>query len=238
MPSLLLGVLVAALVAALLTGCASKDDSPAKAAPGESPSSAPSASAPVDEPTDEVSEEPTEEPTDDAPATLADRLLPTASVPGLNATWRWEDGETGPAGSEAFGLCAKVDLASIGATEVVERTYFPPVDTDDNAAEQIAEFPDATTTATALKVLKSWHKRCSAPRVKVGPLTSVQGGSWYLVTKTSPNKDEGLFQAVGLVTSGTRIAVLTIDLIGQDYNYPAGKEPMVAMVNAAAARLA
>ncbi|RNL64193.1 hypothetical protein EFK50_06575 [Nocardioides marmoriginsengisoli] len=214
-----------------LGGCASEDDSPAKSPAGESPeTSAPPVTTPDPTPT------PTETPTT-TPATLTDRLLPTDAVPGLNASWRWQDGETGPADSEPFGRCAKVDLVSIGATEVVERTYFPPVDTDDNAAEQIAEFPDATTTATALKVLKSWHKRCGTKTVKAGTLTTVDGGSWYLLTVSAAHADEGLFQAVGLVTSGTRIAVLTMDSIGQDYNYPAGKEPMVAMVKAAAVRL-
>ncbi len=211
-----------------VAGCASPDDAPSEPVAGDPPTtSAPTLtpSAPVETP------EPVE-----TPATLSDRLLATDAVPGLNAEWIWQDGETGPADDQAFGLCAKVDLISIGATEVVERTYFPPVDTDDGAAQQIAEFPDATTTATAMKVLKSWRKNCAktAKNVKVGPLVAIDGGSWYLVTQSPPNKDEGLFQAVGLVTSGNRISVLTIDLLGQDYNYPAGQEPMVAMVRAAA----
>jgi hypothetical protein len=214
-----------------LGGCASKDDSPSTSPAGESPET----SAPVVTPTPTVTPSET---SSASPATLTDLLLPTDAVPGLNATWRWEDGETGPAGTDPFGRCAKVDLMSIGATEVVERTYFPPVDTDDNAAEQIAEFPDATTTATALKVLKSWHKRCATKTVRAGALTPVDGGSWYLLTVASANPDEALFQAVGLVSSGNRIAVLTMDSIGQDYNYPAGKEPMVGMVKAAAVALA
>jgi hypothetical protein len=215
-----------------LGGCASKDDSPSKPAAGQSPeTSTPTVTPSTPEST------PTEPTPTPSPATLTDRLLPTDAVPGLNASWHWEDGETGPADASEFGLCAKVDLVSIGATEVVQRTYFPPVDTDDNAAEQVAEFPDATTTATALKVLKSWRKNCAAKNRKVGPLVSVDGGSWYLVTVTPPNADEGMFQAVGLVTSGNRIAVLTMDSIGQDFNYPAGQEPMVAMVKAGAGLL-
>jgi hypothetical protein len=227
---------LAATCALAVTGCASKDDSPGKAGPGVSPASAP-VSSPTYHETDEIYT-PTPTPSPSAsPATLTDRLLPTADVPGLNATWHWTDGETGPAGQDAFGLCAKVDLASIGATEVVQRTYFPPVDTDDNAAEQIAEFPDATTTATAMKVLQSWRARCGAKMRKVGPLTAVDGGAWYLVTQTSVNRDDGLFQAVGIATSGTRIAVLTMDKVAQDYIYPAGQAPMVAMVREAAGRL-
>lgn len=229
---------LAALCALALTACASKDDTPAKAGPGESPVSAP-ATTPAGTGTSVGSPAPSSPPA--APpttyATLGDRLLPTADVPGLTPTWHWADGETGPAGTEAFGLCARVDLMSIGATEVVQRTYFPPVDTDDNAAEQIAEFPDATNTARAIKVLQSWRTRCASKTLRVGPLTPVEGGSWYLVTQTSKNPDDGLFQAVGIATSGTRIAVLTMDKVAQDYDYPAGKEPMVAMVRAAADRL-
>lgn len=215
-----------------LGGCASKDDSPSTPAAGEPPRT----SAPPAPPVTTAASSPTTGAT--SPATLVDRLLATTAVPGLNATWHWQDGETGPAGSKPFGLCAKADLLSIGATEVVQRTYFPPVDTDDNAAEQVAEFPDATTTATAMKVLTSWQKRCSSgvDRVKIsaGPLRAVSGGREYLVTQTDGNPDDGLFQAVGLVTSGTRIAVLTMDVVGQDYHYPAGQDPMAAMVAAAA----
>ncbi|MFL6060765.1 MAG: hypothetical protein ACJ72E_06015 [Marmoricola sp.] len=225
--------LTGALAGALaLGGCASKDDSPSTPSAGQPPISSapptPSVSTPTSTPTT----------TPPSPATVIDRLLATGAVPGLNATWHWQDGATGPAGSKPFGLCAKADLVSIGATDVVQRTYFPPVDTDDNAAEQIAEFPDATTTATAMKVLKSWQKRCASSAkgttVKVGALRTVTGGVEYLVTRTDANADDGLFQAVGLVTVGTRIAVLTMDVVGQDYNYPAGQDPMASMVAAAA----
>lgn len=145
---------------------------------------------------------------------------------------------------EPFGLCAKADLASIGASEVVQRTYFPPVDTDDSAAEQIAEFPDAKTASRAADVLKSWQRTCVSridgdnPKVRsITPVTLAAGtGSWYLVSYSEGN-DEGRFHAFGIAASGTRVAVLTIDNGGQDYNYPTGKEPMVAMVRAAAARL-
>lgn len=179
-----------------------------------------------------------------SPATLTDRLLSTEQVPGLNASWHWQDGETGAAGTDPFGLCAKVDLASIGAIDVVERTYFPPVDTDDNAAEQIAEFADAKSTAQAVAVLKSWQKTCASridgENAKVRAITPVSvpvgSGFWYLASYEA-GTDEGRFHAFGVATSGTRIAVLSIDNGGQDYNYPVGKEPMVAMVRAAATRL-
>jgi hypothetical protein len=164
-------------------------------------------------------------------------------VPGLNAQWKWQDGDTGPAVTDPFGLCAKVDLASIGATEVVERTYFPPDDSDDNAAEQVAEFPDTATAARVWAVLKSWHDKCGRALsadtgLKVGPLTPVPvtagSGRWYLLSWQPPSEETGRFEAFGMVLSGTRIAVLRMDTSGQDHDYPPGKEPMVGMVTAAA----
>ena len=239
---------LAALVACCtlaLAGCGAEDGTPSGSEPGVGPTSAaasPTATASMS-PSTTVS---TAAPTSALPssATLTDRLLSTAQVPGLNASWHWQNGETGAAGADPFGLCAKVDLASIGASEVVQRSYFPPVDSDDNAAEQIAEFPDANTAARATAVLKSWQKTCASridgsnPKVRaITPVTVPLGtGSWYLVSYEE-GVDEGRFHAFGMVTSGTRIAVLSIDNGGQDYNYPVGKEPMVAMVRAAAARL-
>lgn len=243
-PRLRLAALTACLVLTA-TACGGRDGEPSGAEPGTQPGvSVPSASQTASaepSPTISASSEPT---ASASPETLTDRLLPTGEVPGLNATWRWQDGETGPAGSEPFGLCAKVDLASIGAGDVVERSYFPPVDTDDSAGEQVAEFPDATTTGRAVAVLRSWHQKCAArvegAGVKVRPITTVSTtagtGFWYLVSYSEGN-DEGRFHAFGVSVVGTRVAVLTIDNGGQDYNYPVGREPMVAMVRAAAGRL-
>jgi hypothetical protein len=177
---------------------------------------------------------------------LVDRLLPTAQVPGLNAQWKWQDGETGAATGDPFGVCAKADLVSIGASDVVSRTWFPPDDSDDSAAEQVAEFPDATTAATAWTVLKAWHDRCGramdpAAGLKVGPLTpvAVDAGSarWYLLSWTPPGEETGRFETFGMALDGTHIAVLRMDHSGQDHSYPAGKDPMVGMVVGAAATL-
>jgi hypothetical protein len=220
----------------LLGGCSSGETSSTPDAL-DSPTTRTSSSAP--EPTQTT----TAATPSASPLSLADRLLPTGEVPGLNAQWRWQDGQTGPAAPEPFGFCAKVDLSSIGATEVVERTYFPPDDSDDNAAEQVAEFPDANTAARAWTVLKSWHDRCGKSisadiAAKVRPLTSVPvpAGSarWYLVSWQPVGEETGRFEAFGMVLAGTRIAVLKMDNSGQDYNYPAGKEPMAEMTVAAA----
>lgn len=227
----------------LAAGCAGKDDAPQTAPAGESPSVQTSSSAPEPDPTPTVpSPTPTAKPTP-ADLPLVDRLMPTRQVPGLNAQWHWQDGATGSAGAIPFGFCAKADLASIGASSAFERTYFSPEDSDDSAAEQVAEFPDAKTASLAWSVLKSWHDRCGKEisaniGLRVRPLTpvAVDAGSaqWYLLSWTPPGEETGRFEAFGMVLNGTRIGVLRMDNSGLDYNYPAGKEPMARMVRAAA----
>lgn len=241
-----LGVLALGVVVTLaLSGCGSRDEDPTSQ-PGAPVSTATSVTtaAPSNEPTPSPTDPPTTPLAMPNPTELVDRLLDAAQVPGLNASWVWQDGTTEPASAEPFGQCAVVDLASIGAVEVIERTYFAPDDSDDYAAEQIASFPDSATAARAAAVLKGWHKKCRStvgrPGTRVGPLTSVAvpegSGSWYLLSYPE-GRDEGRFHAFGTAVSGTRIAVLIIENGGQDYNYPAGSEPMVAMVQAAAARI-
>jgi hypothetical protein len=239
-------VTCASAVAALLltSGCTGSDDEPTAAETPESPTVQTSSSTPTPTPATTAST-----PTP-AEVPLLDRLLPTGQVPGLNAGWTWQDGDTGEPSTDPFGLCAQTapgaDLLSIGASKVVARTYFPPDDSDDNAAEQIAEFPDARTASTAWTVLASWRKRCgktiSADQgLEVGrfvPVPVEEGTArWYLLSWTPPGEETGRFEAFGMVLDGTRIAVLRMDSSGQDYNYPPGEEPMVGMVRAAASWL-
>ena len=234
--------LPAALVACLLaaSGCGTTAEKPAAAqTSGSSPTRASTPSTPVPSTA-------TASATASGPAALVDRLLPTGEVPGLNAGWQWQDGETGPASGDPFGSCAKVDPGSVGATEVVERTYFPPDDSDDNAAEQVAEFPDTDTAGRAWAVLGSWHDRCAATvtdatDVKVGGFQTVSVAAgrarWYLLSSTPTGEDTGRFETFGTVQNGTRIAVVRMDHSGQDHDYPPGKDPIIGMVKAAAGLL-
>jgi hypothetical protein len=222
---------------ALTAGCAADDSSGTPSAP---PTTQVTSSSPA--PSEQLSgtATPTESP---ATPALLDRLLPTGQVPGLDSSWEWQDGDSGQPTADPFGVCAKVDLASIGATEVVERTYFPPDDSDDNAAEQVAEFPDSATAARVWAVLKSWHDSCERRLAanedpKVGRLTPVPvtagSGRWYLVSWQPAGEETRRFEAFGMVLNDTRIAVLRIDNSGRDHDYPPGQEPMVSMVAAAA----
>ena len=201
-------------------------------------STAPEPSDPPD-PTDSVSGTFT---SSDEPLPVLDQLLPTGLVPGLNAQWKWQDGDTGTPKSDPLGVCAKADLPSIGADNVVGRTYFPPDDSDDNAAEQIAEFPDANTAARAWAVLKSWHDGCAArasdhPGLTVGTLTpvAVRSGTarWYLLSWKPAGEETNRYESYGMVLTGNRIAVLLIDNSAKRHDYPPGSDPMVGMITAA-----
>src|SRR3954453_6279195 len=77
-------------------------------------SSAPEPSDPAD-PTESASGSFT---TSGDPLPVLDQLLPTGLVPGLNAQWKWQDGDTGTPKSDPLGVCAKADLLSIGADKV------------------------------------------------------------------------------------------------------------------------
>jgi len=230
---------------ALASACAGKDDAPTTAPPGESPTASSTSTQATETPTAPTATSgATDRPAPGAP--LVDRLLPTGLVPGLNAQWHWQDGDTGPAGTELFGVCAKADLGSIGAVTAFERTYFPPDDSDDSAAEQIAEFPDAATAARTWSVLQSWHDQCKQnaadhPGLRVRKLVDLPGSGqarWYLLSWTPAGEETGRFEAFGMALDGTRIALLRIDNSGQDHDYPPGREPMAGMLAAAAAWIA
>ncbi|NUR08501.1 MAG: hypothetical protein HOQ22_06020 [Nocardioidaceae bacterium] len=256
-PALL--AVTALVAAAALAGCGGgSDDDPAPAAQSaasespspESPSTSPSMPETSSEP---PSPSPTPTPTVSTPpasASLSDRLLTAGEVPGLNEVAHWAAGVTRPQEPKPLvGTCERFPLTSIGATDVAYRSYQSPGPSPDSAEELVAEFPDTATTARAWKVLQSWHDQCAQQlrryRTKdVGPLkaVSVAGGqgAWYLLVYGPADEDPnaGVFDAQGMARVGTRIAMVEMKSIGQDYDYPPGHEPMVTGVQAAAAKLA
>src|SRR3954470_834796 len=100
----------AVLVASLLTGCPPSRHSPGTPAQGDL-TAEPTPTATTT--TTSAAPAPETAPAS-GPTSIVDRLLPTAEVPGLRAGWHWQDGDTGEPTTDPFGLCAKVDLASIG----------------------------------------------------------------------------------------------------------------------------
>lgn len=218
--------------------------------PGDSPSPSASASesASPAEPSESTSasSSASTEPLPDGP--LATRFIAPEDLPGLNDEWEWDDVSTGHSEPEGFGQCAEFDALSIGATEALTRQYAEAgtADPSATAAMQLLQFPDARTAQRATRVLESWHDSCTErirPRLspEVSPIQEVEvstdRGSWYLVTTTRPASDEGHFHAFGMVVSGARMALLTMDNDGQDRNYEPGQDPMELAVAVAADRI-
>ncbi len=183
--------------------------------------------------------------------TATDRLLTAAQVPGFNEQFTWKEAGTRKnEGKNPFGTCHKYAMTSIGAMRVVVRDFEPEGPADGaTAAHLVADFADARTARRAMEVLKSWRGQCEEElseydRRDVGALEPVEASgadaAWYLLVYGPPeggSADEAYFDAQGLTRVGKRISVLEMRLVGQDYNYPAGKEPMVDAVRTASAEL-
>lgn len=255
--------LAASALALALSGCGSERPVSSTAAPKES-SSAAAATEPAESaepaesqspsPSASPSRSPSEPPSEPSgPLTLEDRLLTAEEMPGLNEEFAWKVADTrAEEGTEPFGTCHKFAMTSIGATRVVARDYVHAggASPDEvSAGHLVAEFADSRTARRALEVLKAWRGQCEEElgeydtrRVHDFEPVEVPGGDggWYLLIYGPPEgemPDVGYFDAQGMVRVGKLVSVLAMRGIGQDYNYPVGKEPLVFGVRAAAAKL-
>lgn len=235
-----------------LAGCG-----PEPAAPGDTDETpvATESDAPSEEPSDEMSPEPSESSEPAEPSaepgtgTLNDALLPAEEVPGFNDQFTWAERATETSEPrDLAGSCHQFEMTSIGAEKVAYRTYDATAGDDSEASQLVAQFPDEMTATRAFEVLKSWREGCAKnfkqyDRVQVGDLEDVDTEAgvshWYLLTygPAEGDPDTGYFDAQGIAMVGNRVTVLRLALIGQDYNYEHGQEPMVEAVRAAAARL-
>jgi hypothetical protein len=240
-----------------LAGCSDASEGGAGTAPptitSDVPSPLPSSSPAVPTSSTAPSSAPPSSPSapaSSAPAGFGDLLLDADELPGFNDQFAWSEGRTRSSEPKAgVGTCERFPLTSIGATDVAYRSYSPPPRSVDSAEELVADFPDATTAQRAFSVLKSWRAKCRS-RLKgkdvrqIGDLQDVAVGSgsggWYLLVygPAPGDPDAGVFDAQGMAVVGTRIAVVGLTSIGQDYDYPQGKEPMVGALQAAARKLA
>lgn len=181
---------------------------------------------------------------------LRSRLLTAAELPGFNPEFRWTRGRTGPEDpSASFGTCQRFAVTSIGAEQALVRRFRPVSGgSTDRAGQLVATFPDAQTARRAFAVLEAWRPQCadrlrSWQRSEVGALedVTVDGGRgrWYLLTygPVPGDRDAQFFDAQGMTLVGSRIAMVSMVLAGQDYNYESGQEPMVAAVQNAARKL-
>lgn len=211
-----------------------------------SPTPGASSSAPSDQPT-----EPTTEPSVvPGGSILRSRLLTAAELPGFNSEFRWTQGRTAPEDpSTSFGTCQRFAVTSVGAERALVRRFRPAAaGSTDRAGELVATFPDAQTARRAFRVLEAWRAQCADRlrtwrRSDVGIMedVTVDGGRgrWYLLTygPVPGDRDAQFFDAQGMALVGSRIAMVSMVLSGQDYNYDPGQEPMVAAVQRAAQKL-
>lgn len=191
--------------------------------------------------------------TSPAPPGLAGRLLPATAVAGLNDGYRWREAGTGTGEpTRLFGTCQRFAMTSIGAERVAVRHYLPAGAAfrmaGDHAGELVAAFPDETTARRAFAVLRAWRGRC-ADRLPghrssdVGDLQDVPvtggSGGWYLLTYGPVKGHPGTryLDAQGIAVVGSRIAVLSMVKVGEDYDYEPGHEPMVGTLRRAAGLL-
>lgn len=257
--------LAALALTVLLTGCASAGQENALAEGGDaSPTpAAESSPAAAPSPDEKPSETPAETPVEPAPSaddqptaqtgtsgrrTLRDRLLSADQVPTISQGFTWTPGATrSKEGARPFGTCHKFAMTSIGASKVAVRSFEPSAE-GRTASTLVAGFADEMTAKRAFDVLKSWRGQCGEElkrhdRLDVGDFEAVPDaggtGGWYLLVygPAGDNPDQSYYDAQGLVRVGSRIAVVQLRLVGQDYNFDAGNEPMVDAVQAAAANL-
>jgi len=241
-----------------VAGCAGSDGGTSGAPSPTASRSAPSTSASVDPPSPSATAtrtSPTSRTsrTSPAPPGLAGRLLPASAVAGLNDGYRWREARTGTGEPKRlFGTCQRFAVTSIGAERVAVRQYLPAGaafrKAGDHAGELVAAFPDETTARRAFAVLRAWRGRCAdrLPGHKssdVGDLQEVPvtggSGDWYLLTYGPMKSHPGAryLDAQGIAVVGSRIAVLSMVKVGEDYDYEPGHEPMVGTLRRAAGLL-
>ncbi|MGZ4504119.1 MAG: hypothetical protein ACXVW3_09515 [Nocardioidaceae bacterium] len=260
-PGRLLAVSVLALGA--LAGCSSPSRVDA-APPRQATSPSPSPSAAVSTPPALPSPSPTPAATSAVPSPSAASgpaalMIPGADLPGPGNGFVWADGPITDRESDDNGggllRCNRFTMTDIGAEGVVQRRYVPPAGSGGAnppaAAELVANFPDEQTARSAVEVLRSWHRPCddrlsSFPRHDVGQLDTVSipgtpgaDAGWYLLKYGPLQGDPNSlwFDAEGFVRVGDRVALVTMTQAGQQYDYPAGQEPLVVALRDAAARL-
>jgi hypothetical protein len=247
----LLPVAAVLLAATALAGCDQVSSDPDAAGAPAKHKPAKHATTPAPAPSSPAASPTASQRTTAAPApTLADALLPASELPSFNEQLSWR--ETGTADTEPkqlFGTCQKFAFTSIGAMEVAVRDYEPASGTAPaSGGELVAEFADPKTAQRAYEVLKSWRGTCDLSDYRVHDVHELQSvpvdqpdaaADWYLLVYGPPKDDTnaGYFDAQGFARVGNRIAAVALRVVGQDYDYQPGHEPMVDALHSAAARL-
>ena len=243
-----LGVL-AAVFLLTMTGCADNPRDTSGDAVGDDPSATaepPAATTSTDPSEAPTAPEATETTSSPAPAdqVLETRLLTADELAGANDATVWKVASSGPEDGETTGTCQRFDLVSVGANEAVRRTFSSNQDTVE-AEQVVAEFADAKSAWRAHQVLKKWRDTCAeqvdAADVNVGPLQSLKVDAGfadsYVVRYGDAGAEEQHWDGAGISRRGPFLSLVEIDLVGQDYNYPAGQEPASLAAMSALAHL-
>jgi hypothetical protein len=180
-------------------------------------------------------------------------LLRAREMPGLNEQHAWRTIATeNQERRQPVWACQVTDFSSIGATDVWVRRFVGRPGGADSAVARSAviTFADDQSAARAYAVLRAWHDRCEEQlrgdyrhvRVDAAPTAvDVENGQaeWRMAIygPVEGDPDAGYFDATGYVRKGERISLTTMVSVGQDYNYPAGEEPIVGAVRNSAIKL-
>lgn len=238
LPSLVLGNVL--LLAGVLAGCGG-GTSPTASHGGHHHGHRHGHTAP---PAGTTTPTPTTAPATAAPTTLTDRLLTAAEFPRL-ADAAWRQGRTAPPSPAPFGACQEYDLATLGSTRSIARTFSGP--SGSAAAEEIAVFPDAMTALRAQRDFSAWQQTCQKRvhtvgrhfRVAAERAVQANGGHAfaYEASWRSPDhQGKEHVQHFGTALVGTRLALVSVDH-DVDAADPAGGDAIDSAVVAAAAKL-
>ena len=132
---------------------------------------------------------------------LHGRLLPTSALAAaVGGTWNVHPVTPDSSG---IGECNRADMTSIGASKQVRRDYLGDGLT---AANVVARVPDEMTAHRALKVLESFHDRCTEKPGPLAPVTVTGGTGWWYLSGSAPYAD-----GFGVAVVGTRFSLTSLD---------------------------
>jgi hypothetical protein len=177
-----------------------------------------------------------------APLIGAGALLTAGEMPQWSGQLRWREVSTGAEVPEAFA-CQRATLGSLGATDVVERT-FKGQGTD--GAHLVAAFPTAQDATLAGRAVEGWLADCESPLFVRTPTTAqlsavtaggrTLGHTWsYGGLLVGGDETEGRFDFVGTAATDRFVTVLVFTTYGADANFL--DDPLLEPMQRAVARV-
>ena len=202
---------------------------------------------------------PTGGPTTVAPSITEDMLLTAADLNRVGPGWQQTD--TNRTDDGTFLRCQRDTLASLGATEVLVRTFQRPASGGQvaDAGQLIAYFPSSQAAQDANGTLFDWVQTCGdyatgtgGKLAKVGgdivadtvqrrgPVGPGNGAAWQLMFDDDDRTDEyAWFDSIGIgFMDQPFLTIVTYDDYGQDANYePLDQMPGVVLLQDAYEKL-